>query len=388
MTDIDIETEEGAQQKADTAQSNAESHADAEIESHRSNETHDTAQPPESHDNEAHDRDFVDEGEAAAAAPVQSVNGQQGDVDVNVGGPITQQDSAETFEEADVEVELSNAGVVSDETISVTELVGVGTFEDESTGDWDWDGVSTDVTRFGNNSLFRDTSFQAGEVQGASLGELVSDVKFSLRSDGFTDGDTQTFNLNNESGEFMFFIQFTEDGDVVINHDGGEFSMDWDAFTWYDFTVRWDFDNNQADVEHNNGTEQVDFFNSASAFETLTANFNDSNSSSGTTFYLASPFEPERQTSATAFVEWPYPKSVFSWDVASFQALLDGETVEVFIEESTDGGGTWNEIQGPIVRGETINAPADARIRYRVEISRVDTENNPALDSVHRRWEV
>ena len=42
-------------------------------------------QPPESHDNEAHDREFVDEGEAADAAPVQSVNGQQGDVEVDGG---------------------------------------------------------------------------------------------------------------------------------------------------------------------------------------------------------------------------------------------------------------------------------------------------------------
>ena len=85
MTDIDIETEEGAQQKADQAQSDAESFAVSEVESHRENETHDTAQPPQSHDNEAHDRDFVDEGEAAAAAPVQSVNGQEGDVEVEEG---------------------------------------------------------------------------------------------------------------------------------------------------------------------------------------------------------------------------------------------------------------------------------------------------------------
>ena len=85
MTDIDIESEEGAQQKADTAQSNAESFAESEVESHRQNETHATAQPPEEHGNDTHDRDFVDEGEAAAAAPVQSVNGQEGDVEVEVG---------------------------------------------------------------------------------------------------------------------------------------------------------------------------------------------------------------------------------------------------------------------------------------------------------------
>ena len=83
MPDINIESEEGAQQKADQAQSDAESFAESEVESHRQNETHDTAQPPQSHDNEVHDRDFVDEGEAAAAAPVQSVNGQEGDVEVD-----------------------------------------------------------------------------------------------------------------------------------------------------------------------------------------------------------------------------------------------------------------------------------------------------------------
>ena len=82
MGDIDIESEEGAQAKADQAQSNAESFAESEVESHRSTETHDTAQPPQPHDNEAHDRDFVDEGEAAAAAPVQSVNGEKGDTTV------------------------------------------------------------------------------------------------------------------------------------------------------------------------------------------------------------------------------------------------------------------------------------------------------------------
>ena len=84
MVDVNLESEEGAQAKADQAQSDAESFAESEVESHRSTETHDTAQPPQSHDNEAHDRDFVDEGEAAAAAPVQSVNGEEGDVEVGV----------------------------------------------------------------------------------------------------------------------------------------------------------------------------------------------------------------------------------------------------------------------------------------------------------------
>ena len=40
-------------------------------------------QPPEEHGNESHNRDFVDEEEAANASPVQSVNGEIGDVEID-----------------------------------------------------------------------------------------------------------------------------------------------------------------------------------------------------------------------------------------------------------------------------------------------------------------
>ena len=40
-------------------------------------------QPPEDHGNESHNRDFVDEEEAANASPVQSVNGEIGDVEID-----------------------------------------------------------------------------------------------------------------------------------------------------------------------------------------------------------------------------------------------------------------------------------------------------------------
>lgn len=98
MADKDLETQDGAQQKADAAESAAESYADGEIESHRQNETHATAQPPENHGNQAHITDFLDAAEytpeadthdrytgqeAAAAAPVQTVNGQRGRVTVD-----------------------------------------------------------------------------------------------------------------------------------------------------------------------------------------------------------------------------------------------------------------------------------------------------------------
>jgi hypothetical protein len=93
-------------------------------------------------------------------------------------------------------------------------------------------------------------------------------------------------------------------------------------------------------------------------------------------------------TSGTAYIERPYPPGVHSWDAATFQATPDGETVEVFVEESTDGGTTWDEIQGPISRGDQIDAPPSAAVRFRVELSREDTSNNPTLDRIYLRYEV
>lgn len=93
-------------------------------------------------------------------------------------------------------------------------------------------------------------------------------------------------------------------------------------------------------------------------------------------------------TSSTIYVTWPQPTDIYRWDAATFQTSPDGETVEVYVEESTDGGSTWTEIQGPIERGDQIGADPGSRVRFRVELSRNDTANNPTLDAIYRRWVV
>lgn len=86
------------------------------------------------------------------------------------------------------------------------------------------------------------------------------------------------------------------------------------------------------------------------------------------------------------YVTWTQPSTVFRWDAATFQHTLEGESVDVYLEEN-DGSG-WVEIAGPIQRGQDITAAPDSQCRFRVEISRTDTANNPRLDSIHRRWVV
>ena len=60
-----------AQSLANSAESQAESYADTEIENHRVDEVHDTDQPPQSHGNGAHDSTFV----TASTAPLGDADG-------------------------------------------------------------------------------------------------------------------------------------------------------------------------------------------------------------------------------------------------------------------------------------------------------------------------
>lgn len=87
-------------------------------------------------------------------------------------------------------------------------------------------------------------------------------------------------------------------------------------------------------------------------------------------------------------VEWPQPNEVFRWDAATFNSTLDSGSVDVFIEESTDGGSTWETIAGPIVRGQKITAAPDSEVRFRVELSRPDVGSSTVLESIYRRWVV
>jgi hypothetical protein len=96
--------------------------------------------------------------------------------------------------------------------------------------------------------------------------------------------------------------------------------------------------------------------------------------------------------SGSATLEWGYPTDIYEWDVATFTRTLDGETVDVYIAYSTDGGSTWSRTNSgnPVTRNYSLSddsniSPSDD-VRIEAEISRQDTSNNPTLDSAYRSW--
>lgn len=87
-------------------------------------------------------------------------------------------------------------------------------------------------------------------------------------------------------------------------------------------------------------------------------------------------------TSGTAYVEWPYPNDVYDWGSIFFEEFLDGETLDVYVEEYS---GSWTEIAGPVSNGDGIPANPTNNVRFRIEISRASTGNNPVLKQIKRQ---
>ena len=104
--------------------------------------------------------------------------------------------------------------------------------------------------------------------------------------------------------------------------------------------------------------------------------------------YTISELSAINPNSGSATVEWDQPASVSRWTNAAFQADPDGETVDVYVETSSDGGATWSDWEvNPIAPGTDLSAtPPEDRVRFRVELSRNDESNDPRLTQLTRQW--
>ncbi|WP_066499842.1 hypothetical protein [Abyssisolibacter fermentans] len=103
-------------------------------------------------------------------------------------------------------------------------------------------------------------------------------------------------------------------------------------------------------------------------------------------FRCISPIVPA-STSGTAIVEITNTeKNIKSWDLATYQNTLDGETVTIDIETSPDGS-VWTTEFVDISQNfdiSTIDSMKD--IRFKINLSRSNIDNNPSCDYLARRF--
>jgi len=255
---------------------------------------------------------------------------------------IAQKDAAETFSESDLNLSLTKAAVdsgcvklsgTSGDVISTATLnpqASVETYSNEAgvviNPNQDLSGVRFDITVSGESGARLEDS------DGNILSEVSGSPPYTLEADML-------------AGQSYRIFAFDDVSRISFDYDNG-------------------------------GTAQ------SSALD-ITGGWID-----GSSLYAAANYVEAlgdtKQGNAT--VEWPEPPDVYRWDAATFQTSSDGETVEVYVEE--DDGSGWTEIAGPISRGDQIDADPASRVRFRVELSRTDTSNNPTLDAIYRRWVV
>lgn len=279
--------------------------------------------------------------------------------------PIASKDRAETFEESDVTLSSKNGQILqNNNSVGIDfqdysiERGNTTVLTDLSETDW-WGVTITPQVDMDSITLRYDTSATEEEIQ--VIRDDTSEVVYQDTSPPTTtSGDTLTVS---PTGGFVSGVSYSFSALIAQGSD----------LTYYG-----SLDNPASDF----GNSIIDI--------------------SGGAYFSSGPEENSDRWSvwdkvvpsfsgyleATAFIEWPQPTDIYRWDAATFTTTEDSGSVEVYIEESTDGGSTWDEIAGPISRGQQIGASPDSEVRFRVDISREDTANNPTLDSVYRRWVV
>jgi hypothetical protein len=271
---------------------------------------------------------------------------------LSTGTPVADKDLAETFTESDLTLSHNSTEVNSESVELGTEPGDTATITSSPSSSGD------NVTESGVRIT------PSVEITGLSI-DVVSDFQTEA-----TDG---------------YKIERVSDGTIVEEDttaiaSGGSFSVSatlaagteyavylYDSAGDMDYGADGDVDNPSTDFDVNGGwlDSGEDAFGNYNSLASITA-------------------DQVPATSGTAYVEWSYPPDVYAWDVGVFQATLDGETVQVYVEEAQGSPG-WTEIAGPIQRGDSLPADPSNNVRYRVEFSRSDVANNPHLDAIYRR---
>jgi hypothetical protein len=313
------------------------------------------------------------------------------------GGSVPGQiDYAETFTESDVTTSLNDT-IIVDNSIGFGSGEMVNDFEDgNTTPSTPWNAYTGDTGSFSTQTSTVLSGSYSGSLNASGVdvqvvtkrgSEVPANLSFLVRTDAkhgssFDESSIGVFDGGgNEIGTFRLN---DNTGDAEWSGSSLQTLFTYSANTTYNVTLQFDWSENNVEIDVG-GTVYgpFGFQNGANGLAEL--RFANNASSSGNTRNL---FWDDLETnvvttSGNAIIEWPYPNHVFEWGGVYFDGNGDGATIDIYIEEYD--GSSWVEIAGPISTGDTIPANPDRNVRFRVELSRTDTANNPRLHQIARR---
>jgi hypothetical protein len=317
-----------------------------------------------------------------------------------LGGGPNPYDEAQSFTESDVDLTTNNT-TLSDGSISILNDSEDGLFPDdfEDGVDTGWSGNTGQLTAVTSPSL---TGAQSGNLESFSssstvevtspvLADTTTNLKFTVRFDTLPT-DLVQFIPETADSTSMGQIRFKANGKFAWWNGSSETVLTtYQSGTVYKVEILWDFANNEVEIVFDGVSQGTYSLNGTySSWDRITVRAIDN----GTAYSFQFDSATISATAGNALIEWDrgVPTDIFEWDVATFTRTLDGETVDVFVAYSDDGGSTWTRSNSgnPITRNYSLrddaNITPDVDVRIEAELSRTDTANNPTLNSVYRSW--
>lgn len=322
----------------------------------------------------------------------QDITDSEGNTVTDLPDPVRVTEEAVTFAESDVTVTNNNTEISSGSVaLTVNEEVFPDDFEDGVDSGWSGDTGSlttTSAPALSGGASGKYTSDGAFlKIISPSVGQITDAAGFKVQLDnqsGNSD-DEVFFVFRNANADRLGQLRFVGDGNIKwLNSGGGTESTlrSWSINTTYSVSINWDFSNSEAQIDingSNEGTYGID--SSRSSWDNIEIGNYAGSSNESTTLYMDNIGSP---TSGNALVSFDsgVPNDIKSYDLATFQRTLDGETVTIDVEDSNG-----NVLKSDISKNTDISdITTSTDVQLRANLSRNDTSNNPTVDYLARRF--
>jgi hypothetical protein len=310
----------------------------------------------------------------------------------SINDPVQITEEAVTFTESDVSVttqktELSNG------SIGLAAQLEEGFFPDdfEDGVDSGWSGDTGSLSAVSSPVL---SGSQSGQLSASNSQRIVNfnvltseDIVARVRANKLSSnpGDRVAIGLEDDSLGNIASVVFSDSGDVEIRLTSTKtISNIWTANTTFKVRVSYGSGNVEVfingDLKHSDGPQTP----SASTAEVglIKAENSTFNSGINRNFYFDNSVTTP--TSGNALIEFDSgtPNDIRSYDLATFQATPNGETVTVDVED-----GSGNVLFSDINQNFDISTVDTSKnVTLRANISRANTSNNPTIDYLARRF--
>jgi hypothetical protein len=272
----------------------------------------------------------------------------------SLSGPVRVTEEASTFTEGDVTV-THNGTVVSNESLELGQTIGEG-----ATASRPVDNDSYTAPQ--KKGLLINPNVDLEGVKG-TISSLASGFSTAYLIEHSTGSQLDSTDISSLSAGDVFELSASLSANVEyrvdIDNNGSDYTIGRYDSPSYPYT-----------------SSDVDITAATSAGTT-----NDTNANNIADITAVKQIDV---TSGNALVEWDSgsPSDIDSWDLATFQETLDGETVTVDVEDST---GTV--LKSDISKDTDISdIPTSTDVKFRANLSRSDTANNPSVDYLARRF--